>query len=100
MLQAYHEVAVMSITMAYPYGQRDKDKSGNWLNWYSTDNRNLHRVQDSERRQKLLKQGQVAVVSFLQDMPFTKHDVHSFTVDLVVFTVRHYTITRMFFNFS
>ncbi|RZC37440.1 nuclear RNA export factor 1 [Asbolus verrucosus] len=84
LLQAYHESALFSMTMSYPYGQ--KDRSTSWLNWYTTDNRNLLRVSDPDRRQKLLKQGQVAVVSFLQEMPLTKHDIHSFTVDLVLFT--------------
>lgn len=77
------------MTMAYPYGYGygKEEKSGAWLNWYATDNRNLLKVQNPERRLKLLKQGHLAVVSFLQDMPQTKHDIHSFTVDLTIFTV-------------
>ncbi|XP_044253832.1 nuclear RNA export factor 1-like [Tribolium madens] len=96
LLQAYHESALFSMTMSYPYGQRDKNAS--WLNWYTTDNRNLQKVQDPDRRHKLLKQGQVAVVSFLQEMPRSKHDIHSFTVDLVVFTPQMIvlTVTGMF----
>lgn len=94
LIQAYHESAVMSLTMAYPYGQRDREKSSNnWLNWYASDSRNLLRIPDPDPRQKLLKQGQVQVVSFLQEMPLTKHDVHSFTVDLVVFTPQMLTLT-------
>lgn len=75
------------MTMAYPYGYGREEKSVPWLNWYATDNRNINRVQNPERRLKLLKQGNLAVVSFLQDMPKTKHDIHSFTVDLTIFTV-------------
>lgn len=90
LLQAYHENAIYSMTMAYPYGYGREEKSVPWLNWYATDNRNILRVQNSERRMKLLKQGQLAVVSFLQEMPQTKHDIHSFTVDLTVFTVSIY----------
>lgn len=85
LLQAYHEHAMFSMTMAYPYGMTPKNSA--WLNWYQTDNRNLHRVQDPERRNRLLRQGHLAVVSFLQEMPKTKHDVYSFTVDLSLFTV-------------
>lgn len=88
LLNAYHSEAMFSFTMAYPYGL-GKDKNVAWLNWYQTDNRNILRVQDVERRCKLLKQGQLSVVSFLQDMPETKHDIHSFTVDLTLFTVIH-----------
>lgn len=85
LLQAYHEHALFSMTMAYPYGQHNKNSP--WLNWYATDNRNLDRVRDVERRHKLLKQGQLSVVSFLSDMPSSKHDLHNFRVDLTVFTV-------------
>lgn len=85
LLQAYHEHAVFSMTSQYPYGLNSKNSS--WLNWYYTDNRNLLRVQDHDRRYKLLKQGQLAVVSFLSEMPATKHDTHNFTVDFNLFTV-------------
>nr|XP_023014451.1 nuclear RNA export factor 1-like [Leptinotarsa decemlineata] len=97
LLQAYHEHASFSFTMGYPYGY-GKEKNVPWLNWYQTDNRNLLRVQDSDRRFKLLKQGQLAVVSFLQDMPNTKHDMHSFTADLTLFTplMLCLTVTGMF----
>lgn len=84
LVQAYHENAFFSMTMAYPYGQKQNSA---WLDWYSTDSRNLQRVQNTERRRSLLKQGQVAVVSFLSAMPKTKHDLQSFTVDLTLFTV-------------
>lgn len=92
LLSAYHSEAMFSFTMAYPYGL-GKDKNVAWLNWYQTDNRNILRVQDVERRCKLLKQGQLSVVSFLQDMPETKHDIHSFTVDLTLFTPQMICLT-------
>lgn len=85
LIQAYHENALYSITSAYPYGQSQKTAA--WLNWYNTDNRNIMKVKDTDRRLKLLKQGSVEIISFLKDMPETKHDMHSFTVDLVLFTV-------------
>ncbi|XP_031353729.1 nuclear RNA export factor 1 isoform X2 [Photinus pyralis] len=84
LLQAYHEDAKFSMTSAYPYGQNPKNSS--WLNWYNTDSRNILRVQDHDRRLKLLKQGNLAVVSFLSEMPQSKHDIHSFTVDLNIST--------------
>lgn len=87
LIQAYHESAMYSMTMAYPYGQSQKTSAA-WLNWYNTDNRNLMKVRDSERRFKLLKQGSAAIIGFLKEMPESKHDMHSFTVDLVLFTVR------------
>lgn len=86
LIQAYHESAMYSMNMAYPYGQSPKTTSA-WLNWYNTDNRNLIKVKDGDRRFKLLKQGSAAILTFLKEMPETKHDMHSFTVDLVLFTV-------------
>ncbi|ENN77920.1 hypothetical protein YQE_05597, partial [Dendroctonus ponderosae] len=85
LLAAYHENAMFSFTTAYPYGL-GKDKNVSWLNWYQTENRNVFKVVDIDRRCKLLKQGQLSIVSFLQDMPDTKHDIQSFTVDLTLFT--------------
>ncbi|CAH0564866.1 unnamed protein product [Brassicogethes aeneus] len=95
--QAYHDQATLSLTMSYPYGY-DKNKTTAWLNWYNTDNRNIMRVEALDRRVALLKQGKQAVCQFLNDMPKTKHDIHSFTVDLTLFTpvMISLTITGMF----
>lgn len=87
LIQAYHEQATFSMTMAYPYGT--KDKTVNWLNWYNTDNRNLIKLTDPERRFKLLKQGNVSIVSFLKEMPSTSHDLMNFHVDLTVCNVSY-----------
>lgn len=103
LLNAYHENALFSSTMAYPYAQKQNSP---WLDWYATESRNLQRVQNTERRRILLKQGHLAVVSYLSSMPSTKHDLNSFTVDLTLFTVRKvinvncYGFYRMFFFFS
>lgn len=91
LLDAYHEEASFSHTSAYPYGY-GKEKNVAWLNWYDTDNRNLLRVNNPDRRSKLLRQGKLAVVSYLREMPQTKHDMNSFTVDLTLFTVSGFSI--------
>lgn len=95
LLEAYHEHATYSMTMAYPssYGKEQFPL----LNWYATDNRNILRVQKPDRRMKLLKQGRLAVVSFLQEMPRTKHDIHSFTVDLTIFTASEFLSYRLLY---
>lgn len=88
LLNAYHQFALFSMTMAYPYSPYGQNKKGgSWLEWYANDNRNLLRVIDADRRLKLLLQGQGSIITFLEEMPDTKHDVHSFTVDLSLFTV-------------
>ncbi|XP_022916625.2 nuclear RNA export factor 1-like [Onthophagus taurus] len=88
---AYHEQAMYSMTMAYAYGQHPKNSP--WLNWYNTDNRNLKKITDSDRRFKLLKQGQSSIISFLKDMPSTKHDIMNFTVDLNLCTPQMLLLT-------
>lgn len=98
LMQAYHhDSALYSMTTAYPYGQKN---SSAWLNWYSTDNRNILKVKDTERRFKLLKKGSVEIVNFIKEMPESKHDMHSFTVDLVLYTVSIYVFNfLLFFHF-
>jgi len=54
---------------------------------YISDSRNLLRVKDSTKRQKLLYQGKMAVVTGLSKLPKTQHDPLSFTVDVTLFTV-------------
>jgi len=55
---------------------------------YISDSRNLLRVKDNIKRQKLLYQGKMAVVAGLSKLPKTQHDPLSFTVDVTLFTVR------------
>lgn len=51
------------------------------------ENRNLFRINDTARRQKLLKQGRLPVVSFVSEMPRTKHLLNTFTMDISLATV-------------
>lgn len=53
------------------------------------ENRNLFRVNDTNKRQKLLKQGRLPVVSFISEMPQTRHHLHTFTMDISLVTVRY-----------
>ena len=43
------------------------------LNGYLMENRNLYRINDTNKRQKLLKQGRLPVVSFISEMPQTSN---------------------------
>lgn len=58
------------------------------LTSYLQYNRNVLRVRDVEARCRHLKMGRLQVVSFLSQLPVTKHDPQSFVVDLQIFTVR------------
>lgn len=53
---------------------------------YCSENRNLCRIVDSNKRRKLLKKGKLAVVSYISDIPRTEHDVNSFTMDISLIT--------------
>ncbi|XP_065202068.1 nuclear RNA export factor 1 [Planococcus citri] len=56
------------------------------VNNYITESRNLKKVNNFERRAKLLHVGKQEIVRFLNTLPKTKHDLPSFTVDVLVFT--------------
>ncbi|CAD6216113.1 GSCOCG00004329001-RA-CDS [Cotesia congregata] len=74
LLDAYHEHAFFSLTVAQsPTIQKFKK--------YLSDNRNLFRCADSNRRMKLLKQGRQPVLSFISELPKTQHYLNSFTMD-------------------
>lgn len=68
------------------------------LNGYLMENRNLFRINDNARRQKLLKQGRLPVVSYITEMPRTKHLLDTFTMDITLATqaMMFITITGYF----
>lgn len=60
------------------------------LNGYLSENRNLYRINETNKRQKLLKQGRLPVVSFISEMPQTRHYLNTFTMDISLITVNSY----------
>lgn len=77
---AYHEEATLSLSTAYP---PDKSRDyGQMLDDYRVRSRNLCRVSDPAKRQMLLRQGRLAIVAFLNELPKTEHDLSSFTLDI------------------
>ncbi|XP_018399173.1 PREDICTED: nuclear RNA export factor 1-like [Cyphomyrmex costatus] len=90
LLDAYNEHAFFSMTM--------NTFNNNKLNGHYLENRNLLRVNDTIRRQKFLKQGRLPVVSFISEMPRTRHLLNTFTMDisLVTQTMMFITITGYF----
>ncbi|XP_014209248.1 nuclear RNA export factor 1 [Copidosoma floridanum] len=91
LLEAYHEQACFSLTT-------NISQNLNKFNPYLLETRNLLKVLDTPRRRKLLKQGRLPVVSFISEMPRTKHDLNSFTMDLSVFSEKmmFVTVTGLF----
>ncbi|XP_043498429.1 nuclear RNA export factor 1-like [Polistes fuscatus] len=86
LLDAYNEHASFTLTVNTAY-------NANKLNSYVGENRNLFRVNDANRRQKLLKQGKLTIVSFISQMPQTKHFLNTFTMDVSLVTERMMMVT-------
>ncbi|XP_046383799.1 nuclear RNA export factor 1-like [Ischnura elegans] len=82
LLDAYHQNAMFSLSAAYPSGQGST--TSHRLNDYLGDSRNLLKVPDYARRQKLLRKGKLAIVTFLSQLPETQHDPLSFAVDVPI----------------
>ncbi|XP_058792384.1 nuclear RNA export factor 1-like [Phymastichus coffea] len=76
LLDAYHENALFSMTVnVLPR-----------FSPYHNENCNILRVTEASRRHKLKKYGKLPIVSFISEMPRTKHDLNSFTMDLCIAT--------------
>lgn len=90
LLDAYDEHACFSMTISTFHNNKS--------NGYLTENRNLFRIYDTVRRQKLLKHGRLPVVSFISEMPRTKHFLDTFTMDIALATqvMMFITITGYF----
>ncbi|KAI4502639.1 hypothetical protein M0802_002551 [Mischocyttarus mexicanus] len=87
LLDAYNEHASFSLTVnVHAY-------NANKLSPYIGENRNLLRVSDANKRHKLLKQGKLPVVSFISELPQTKHFLNTFTMDISLVTERMMFIT-------
>ncbi|XP_053696650.1 nuclear RNA export factor 1 isoform X2 [Sabethes cyaneus] len=82
LLDAYHEHAMISMTVFNNPSQGSQQRLQNYL----PHNRNLSFKRDLETRCRFLKMGRLPVVSFLSELPPTKHDPQSFVVDLTLFT--------------
>ncbi|XP_011701217.1 PREDICTED: nuclear RNA export factor 1-like [Wasmannia auropunctata] len=90
LLDAYDEHASFSMTITTAHNNK--------LNGYIMESRNLFRINDTTRRQKLLKQGRLPVVSFVSEMPRTRHLLNTFTMDISLATqsMMFITITGYF----
>ncbi|CAH0625346.1 unnamed protein product [Chrysodeixis includens] len=85
LLEAYHEHATMSMAANYLTCD-NRNYSNQRLNAYLSNSRNIMRITDPDSRRRYLRTGRLQVVSFLSDMPKTKHDLMGFSVDLLVYT--------------
>ena len=56
------------------------------------DSRNLKRLDDVNRRSRLLQQGKIDIISFLTKLPKTLHDPRSLVVDVPVASVITFSV--------
>lgn len=84
LLEAYHETATMSMAASY-LSNDSRSAALTKLNAYISNSRNIMRITERESRRRYLRTGRLQVVSFLSDLPKTKHDLMGFAVDLLVF---------------
>jgi len=82
LLNAYNDSALWSMTCSYP--PQTSNISSARLDTYIKDSRNLKRLDDINRRSRLLQQGKIDIVSFLTKLPKTLHDPRSLVVDVPV----------------
>ena len=96
LLAAYHPEALFSVSSAYPPGSTGHGLAK--LTDYQSEARNLLRVVNPGKRLRLLRQGRDEIVSFLNELPKTKHDFNSFTLDVPLATeaVSSFTVTGVF----
>ncbi|CAI9539641.1 unnamed protein product [Staurois parvus] len=86
LLNIYHDEACCSLSIANVSGQNPARSS---LGDYFANSRNLKRLReprDLSLRFKLLKHKRLNVVSFLNELPRTQHDLNSFVVDVTTET--------------
>ncbi|XP_051155759.1 nuclear RNA export factor 1-like isoform X2 [Leptopilina boulardi] len=74
LMHAYHESAVFSMTVSPSVGARP--------NSYLGESRNILRLNDQNRLNRMLKRGKLAVVSAISEFPKTKHNTETFTMDV------------------
>jgi len=79
---AYHPNSMFSMCAAYPAGTTAHGASK--LTHYIVDSRNLNLIIQPNKRMSFLKLGNANVIKFLNDMPKTKHDLNSFTLDIPI----------------
>ncbi|XP_063801074.1 nuclear RNA export factor 1 isoform X2 [Pseudophryne corroboree] len=79
LLNVYHDEAACSLSIPNPPGQNPSRSS---LGEYFSSSRNVKRLRDPTLRFKLIKHKRLNVVSFLNGLPRTQHDLNSFVVDI------------------
>uniref|UniRef100_T1JGC8 NTF2 domain-containing protein n=1 Tax=Strigamia maritima TaxID=126957 RepID=T1JGC8_STRMM len=89
LLAAYHDQAVFSMSaVSFLKGgmSAGNTSSNQFQTTYIHESRNLLIVKPLSRRQKLLRQGKISIISYLCQLPKTQHDPMSFSIDVPHFS--------------
>ncbi|CAB3980201.1 nuclear RNA export factor 1 [Paramuricea clavata] len=79
LLDAYDDEAVFSMCVV---DFKNRGNTSNLISVYRKHSRNMKFLHDTDRKLELLKSSRISVVAFLNDLPSTKHDLESLTVDV------------------
>ncbi|XP_075043746.1 nuclear RNA export factor 1 isoform X2 [Mixophyes fleayi] len=79
LLNVYHDEACCSLSIPSLTGP---NAARSTFAEYFNNSRNLKRIRDQTMRFKLIKHKRLNVVSFLNELPRTQHDLNSFVVDI------------------
>ncbi|XP_036031555.1 nuclear RNA export factor 5-like [Onychomys torridus] len=82
LLTAYHADACFSLTITFNSNKPDITS----LEEYCKDSRNMKKLKDSTLRRRLLKHKKCSIVTCLQELPKTQHDLNSCVVDICAHT--------------
>ncbi|XP_046706115.1 nuclear RNA export factor 1 isoform X2 [Silurus meridionalis] len=98
LLDAYHDEACFSLSLQNAIYNVSKYTSEE----YKSHNRNIKRIKDPSMRFRALKHTRLSIVAFLNELPKTKHDLASFSVDVNTCTemLLVFTVTGMFKDFD
>ncbi|KAM6332836.1 nuclear RNA export factor 1-like [Podargus strigoides] len=80
LLDLYHDGACLSAI--FPVGPQDLSPAWNSLNDYFKDSTDVKKLKHPATHVKVLKHTRLNVVTFLNRLPRTQHDVSSFVVDI------------------
>lgn len=82
LIDGYHDQASFSFSIMKSFDRDNREPTAPFPGDLITESRNLMRVTTSETRNKLLRQGKVAVVAAINSLPQTNHIKESFIVDV------------------
>ncbi|XP_059472695.1 uncharacterized protein LOC132195025 [Neocloeon triangulifer] len=92
----YHSKALLSMTSTFLDDQTTSDNAN--LSSFLLQSRNIKRISDMSKSEKLIHEGCKPIIEFCQSLPATEHDSSSFNVDIINYNERnvHFCVSGVF----